>query len=124
MLPCLSISQTINLDNTKDVYKGLKDREICRNEDIPKIVYAVKSLGDILEDQTKKIEEYAIREKDLNSQITNLQLEAEKTAVDTEKLKAKKPKPFGIGIQIGYGINGADFKPYVGAGISYNFIRF
>lgn len=121
MLPWLSISQTINLTNTKDVYKGLKDREICRNEDIPKIVYAVKSLGDILEDQTKKIEEYAAREKDLNSQITNLQLEAENTAVDTEKLKAKKSKPFGVGVYAGYGI---DLKPNVGLGITYSIWRF
>lgn len=32
-----------------------------------------------------------------------------------------KPKPFGVGAQVGYGIDG---KPYVGIGVSYNLIRF
>lgn len=32
-----------------------------------------------------------------------------------------KPKPFGIGVQVGYGIDG---KPYIGAGVSVNLIRF
>lgn len=117
----MSISQTINLSNTKDVYKGLKDREICRNEDIPKIVYAVKSLGDILEDQTKKIEEYAAREKDLNSQILTLQKDKEKAAVEAEQLKAKKSKPFGFGVYGGYGI---DLRPNLGIGITYSIWRF
>lgn len=38
-----------------------------------------------------------------------------------DKLVIPKPKPFGIGLQVGYGIDG---KPYVGAGISVNLIRF
>ena len=39
------------------------------------------------------------------------------------KLNATKPKYWGIGIQIGATYDGQT-KPYVGAGVSYNLIRF
>ena len=38
-----------------------------------------------------------------------------------------KSKRWGIGIQVGYGMTTAprpEFHPYIGIGISYNFIRF
>jgi len=38
-----------------------------------------------------------------------------------------KPRRWGIGIQVGYGMTAAprpEFHPYIGIGISYNFIRF
>lgn len=38
-----------------------------------------------------------------------------------------KPKRFGIGVQVGYGVTigeQAKFVPYVGVGISYNFLTF
>lgn len=38
-----------------------------------------------------------------------------------------KPRRWGIGIQVGYGMTVAprpEFHPYIGIGISYNFIRF
>ncbi len=37
----------------------------------------------------------------------------------------KKKRPFGIGIQIGYGLNkNAELTPYIGVGMSYNIITF
>lgn len=40
--------------------------------------------------------------------------------------KFERDKRFGIGIQAGYGYNiyGNNFSPFIGIGISYNFIRF
>ena len=35
-----------------------------------------------------------------------------------------KPKRWGIGLQLGYGYNGLNVAPYVGVGVSYNFIKF
>jgi len=47
------------------------------------------------------------------------------TVTNTIEVKAKrKPKPFGIGVQVGYGWNGEKLNPFVGIGVSYNFIRF
>lgn len=47
------------------------------------------------------------------------------TITVTEK---QKPKKFGVGVQVGYGVTYCDRKiypgPYVGVGISYNLIRF
>ena len=36
----------------------------------------------------------------------------------------RKKKRWGVGLQVGYGYNGAAFAPYLGVGVSYNFIRF
>jgi hypothetical protein len=47
--------------------------------------------------------------------------------VSSIKLDTQKPKKFGIGFQIGYGIcvnNPPEFSPYIGIGISRNIIRF
>jgi hypothetical protein len=40
--------------------------------------------------------------------------------------KFEREKRFGIGVQAGYGYNvyGKNFSPFIGIGISYNFIRF
>lgn len=35
-----------------------------------------------------------------------------------------RPKKFGIGLQGGYGLSPKGFQPYVGIGISYNFLTF
>jgi len=45
--------------------------------------------------------------------------------ISSIKFDAPKPKRYGIGLQIGYGIT-REFKasPYVGVGLSYNIIRF
>lgn len=36
----------------------------------------------------------------------------------------EKKKPWGIGVQVGYGFNNKGVSPFVGVGVSYNFIRF
>lgn len=36
----------------------------------------------------------------------------------------QKAKPFGIGLQVGYGIGGSGFTPFIAVGLSYNIIRF
>lgn len=46
----------------------------------------------------------------------------------TQVVKVKKPARWGIGVQAGYGIGFIDRKiysyPYIGVGVSYNFITF
>lgn len=52
-----------------------------------------------------------------------------KTITQTIEVPVKSPKPWGVGIQAGfggvYGISGkrVDYGPYIGIGISYNIIR-
>ena len=41
----------------------------------------------------------------------------------TETIK-EKPKKFGLGLQLGYTYMNGKWQPYVGGGISWNFIRF
>ena len=52
-----------------------------------------------------------------------------KTITQKIEVPVKSPKPWGIGIQVGfggqYGISSrrVDYGPYIGVGISYNFVR-
>ena len=41
-----------------------------------------------------------------------------------EKMVIPKPKPFGVGVQIGATTNFKEVQPYIGVGVSYNLIRF
>lgn len=48
-------------------------------------------------------------------------------SINSIKMDTKKPTHYGIGVQIGYGVilgNPVKTAPYIGCGISYNFIRF
>jgi len=47
-----------------------------------------------------------------------------KQDVIIEKMVLPKPKPFGIGVQVGATTDFNKIHPYIGVGISYNFIRF
>lgn len=40
----------------------------------------------------------------------------------TKYVEVKKKPRWGIGLQAGYGYNGKDFKPYIGAGVQYNIV--
>lgn len=59
-------------------------------KDLTKCIQAANELNVIIQNQNDSIIEFAKTQKELNSQITNYQLEAEKVAVDIEKLKNKK----------------------------------
>lgn len=41
-----------------------------------------------------------------------------------DRLVIPKPKPFGIGVQVGVTSDLKEVKPYIGIGVSYNLIRF
>lgn len=40
----------------------------------------------------------------------------------TKYVEVKKKPRWSIGLQAGYGFNGKDFKPYIGAGVQYNIV--
>lgn len=40
----------------------------------------------------------------------------------TKYVEVKKKPRWSIGLQAGYGYNGKDFKPYIGAGVQYNIV--
>ena len=43
-----------------------------------------------------------------------------KTIVVTQTQTVYKPKRWGVGVQVGYGVCGNQLSPYIGIGISYN----
>ena len=45
--------------------------------------------------------------------------------IQTEKVvRVPDARRWGVGVQAGYGITPAGFQPYLGLGVSYNFLRF
>ncbi len=127
MTACGLHSQTVKDLNTparvKALYEINEQRKSYKKQsqecakDVEKVTDLAVSLGE-------ESEKFLNHNLDLQTSLVSVLDKIEKLEKDNATLKAKKPKPFGIGIQIGYGTNGSDFKPYVGAGVSYNFIRF
>jgi outer membrane protein W len=127
MTVCGLRSQTVKDLNTparvKALYEINEQRKAYKKQsqecekDVEKVTDLAVSLGE-------ESEKFLNHNLDLQGGLLTALGKIEKLEKDNATLKAKKPKPFGIGVQIGYGTNGADVKPYVGAGISYNFIRF
>jgi outer membrane protein W len=102
------------INEQRKAYK--KQSQECE-KDVEKVTDLAVSLGE-------ESEKFLNHNLDLQGGLLTSLNKIENLEKENATLKAKKPKPFGIGVQIGYGTNGADVKPYVGAGISYNFIRF
>jgi hypothetical protein len=103
-----------------NVYANLKGGEWCEKERIKTFNVAVHlfELNEQLRDSlTIKLDEIT----ELSYQIKKSNEEHTKASVDLQKAKDKKIKPFGIGVQLGTSIDG---KVYLGAGISYDIIRF
>jgi len=77
-----------------------KDSIIIKKDTIIKRLYLTINEKDII-----------IKNKDLHIDLLN-------------KNKNKKHKPFGIGVQAGATYQNNEVRPYIGGGVSYNFIRF
>lgn len=88
-MSCLTTSQTINLSNTKEIYYGLIQGDQAR-KDLTKCITSANELNAIVQDQNDSIIAFAIRQKALNNEIANYQVEAQKIAVALEQLKNKK----------------------------------
>ena len=150
MLFCAFIGSEIQkmYKDTKEVIKYVKtiekridtlylDRKIIEKEIVYKEKYRYK-----LKDEEKLIKYDTICNEivdNLKEQLANcdsIVLLKDKIIVKTDsivvfkdkiidKLVIPKPKPFGVGVQVG--ATTTDFKevkPYIGIGISYNLIRF
>lgn len=62
-----------------------------------------------------------------NPRLEEIELYPQKQiiTIQTEKVvRVPDAKRWGVGVQAGYGITPAGFQPYLGLGVSYNFLRF
>ena len=75
-----------------------------------------KEIVDNLKEQLENCDEI-VQLKDTIIYKERIVIEYKDKIIETKP----KPKPFGIGVNAGYGING---EPYIGVGVSYNLIRF
>jgi len=94
-----------------------------QKQQISNLIKAADSCVVIVESQDKRLKEVIADNEKTASELRGLYDELGKLQVDNAVLKEKKPKPWGIGIQAGATYDGKT-KPYIGAGVSYNLIRF
>lgn len=90
--------------------------DITANKDSVYSNFKIKNEYDVVFKKEKGVS-YAI--------VTNKNPFTETTSLKTFNVQAPKQKKFGIGFVAGYGMTGeGTLKPFIGAGVSYNIIRF
>lgn len=104
----------------KEVVKWLEKREELKEKE-KEIVYPEEDCKEIVDNLKEQLEncDTVVQLKDTIIYKERLVIEYKDKII--EKMVLPKQKPFGIGVNAGYGIDG---KPYVGVGVSYNFLRF
>lgn len=97
--------------------KKLQDKE-------KEIVYPKEQCEEIVANLKKQLEncDTIVKLKDTIIYKERLKIEYKDRIID--KLVIPKPKPFGIGVQVGVTSDFKEVKPYIGIGVSYNLIRF
>ncbi len=117
----LGISQsTVTPNNNLDVYQGLINGDYCRKTELPNCLKVAADLNQIIQDQSKTIIELSDQRDKDQCELESLHNLKETQAVKVEHFE-NKSKRFGVGIYAGYG---ADLKPSVGIGVTYNVFRF
>ena len=104
------------------VYKE-KHRDKLKDEE-DKIVYPkeqCKEIVDNLKEQLANCDSIVLLKDKIIVKTDSIVVFKDKII---DKLVVPKPKPFGIGIQVGATTDLKEVKPYIGVGVSYNLIRF
>lgn len=101
----------------KDRWKVLKEKET-------EIVYDTIICKEIVDNLKEQLEncDSIVSEQDKIITITDTIIKRQEVII--EKMVLPKKRPWGVGIQAGYGTDGKDFRPTIGVGVSYNFLRF
>jgi hypothetical protein len=69
--------------------------------------------------------EYVRKENKYLVTVTSTNPYLKVAELKSQKFDAVKPKKYGLGVQFGYGISSSlKPSPFIGIGMSYNFIRF
>lgn len=117
---------TIYLDRKvieKEIVYKYKYRDKLKEEEV-KIVYPkeqCKGIVDNLKEQLANCDSIVALKDKIIVKTDSVIIYKDKII---DKLVVPKPKPFGIGIQVGATTDLKEVKPYIGLGVSYNLIRF
>src|SRR5690606_621559 len=100
----------------KEVVKWIEKREELKKKE-KEIVYPEEDCKEIVDNLKEQLEncDTVVQLKDTIIYKERLVIEYKDKII--EKMVLPKQKPFGIGFQVGYGTNGKEFFPYVGAGV-------
>lgn len=101
-----------------------KERKQKAKEKEKSIVYNKEECKEIVENLKQQISDCdtVVKYQDKIVFVDKEIIKEQEILID--KLVVPKKRPWGIGVQTGYGTNGKDLQPYIGVGVSYNLIRF
>lgn len=110
----VAISHTVDTNKVKIIYRENKDTlKVC--DTIEKVIYLPRERL-VYKDSTYRAVVSGVQPS-LDS-ITVYKSTVYKTITNT----VIKRNKFGLGVQAGYGVTGSKLEPYIGIGITYNFI--
>lgn len=114
----------IEIAKVKEVIKEKEKERVKLKEQEKEIIYNEVECSEIVDNLKKQLEncDTVVQLKDTIIYKKEIVIEYKDKIID--KMVIPKPKPFGIGVQVGATTNLKEVKPYVGIGISYNLIRF
>lgn len=124
---CLTVcglrSQTNKDLNTparvKALYEINEQRKAYKNQ-IKQCEKGMAQLTDLAVSLGEESSKFVDHNMDLQAGLLSSIEKINKQEQEIIKLKARRIKPIGLGLQVGYGLVG----PYFGVGVSYNIIRF
>lgn len=115
---------TIKVDSPVPVYKYIKEKEYVKITDslfvhdtvthiieLPReyLVYKDTSYRAVVSGVQPRLDSIEVYRKNITETVTKY-------------VEVKRKTKWGLGVQAGYGYNGKNLRPYIGAGVQYNII--
>lgn len=120
---------TIKIDSPVPVYKYIKEKEYITITDSSIVVDTV--IRDTVIKFIQLPREYLVyKDTNYRAVVSGVQPRLDSieiyrptiTNTITKYVEVKKKTRWGLGVQAGYGYNGKNLRPYIGAGVQYNII--
>lgn len=113
---------TIKIDNPVPVVKYVKEKEYVKITDSLLVHDTVTHFVELPREYlVYKDTSYRAVVSGVQPRLDSIEIyQTSTTSTITKFVEVKKKTRWGIGVQAGYGYNGKDWKPYVGAGVQYN----
>lgn len=124
-------TKTVYKDSIRSITKTIKEKEkevkkvVNRGEKLKEaekgIIYDTVNCKEIVSNLKEQInnKDTIILKKDSIIYLTTKVVEIKDKIIEIKP----KPKRIGIGVQVGYGMTGDRLSPYIGVGVSYNFLN-
>lgn len=110
------------------IVEKIKEKEVIKEilkEKEKEIIYNKEECTEIVDNLKEQIiiNDSIIVEKDIIIEKKDKIIENKDKIIDV-MIMPQKPKKYSVGLQLGYGTDGREIRPYVGVGVSINLFNF